>query len=428
MSKLQFETIADVRSFMNQIPMFGSRGISAANFSLDTIKRFCKEIGNPQNGFKSVHVSGTNGKGTVCRMLASVYMSAGYKTGLYTSPHLIDLKERFLVDGKQITDQELLQFFRDYGSKVQEFELTYFEITTAIAFWFFNQREVDIAVIETGLGGRLDATNIITPMVSVITSIGKDHVDILGDTLEKIASEKAGIIKEGIPVVTGDLPAEANTVILNKTKQTGSDLHRYSEVNPKRSENKLSLLNGRLVIDSQNRPIIDTVNCAVAYKTIQTTNETLPVKDAEFVEGIEKMDNRFPLHAHFVKLHPEWNWYFDGSHNPDALRTLISQMKEISPLNNWTLVLSMMKDKLNDEVSAILKPVGTIQLYPLDTERSAAVNELIKYFPDGTLLKVTDSLPAEWIRKHKSELVIFSGSFYFYSTVRRWMGAIAATK
>ena len=426
MNKGQFETIADVRSFLDQIPMFGARGMSAANFSLDSIKRFCEEIGNPQDEFKSVHVAGTNGKGTVCRMLASVYISAGYKTGLYTSPHLIDLKERFLINGEMITDSELLQFFRDFGSNVQDHKLTYFELTTAIAFWFFRQQKVDVSIIETGLGGRLDATNIISPLVSVITSIGKDHTEILGDTITKIASEKAGIIKGGIPVVIGELPEDAETVILKKAKEVGSELHKFSDAIPIRTGNELSLMNGRLVIDAQKRPIIDTLNCAIAYKTIQIAENKLPLNDSDFIEGIEQMDNCFPLHAHFVKIHPDWNWYFDGSHNPDALRTLVSQMKEISPLENWTLVLSMMKDKLNHEISAILNDTGSILLYPLNTERGATKNELIKYFPNGTLLTASESLPAEWIKKHKSELVIFSGSFYFYSTVRRWMGAIAA--
>ena len=190
-----FNSINDVYKWLNEIPMFGKTGASAANFSLRSIRRFCAELGNPQDTYPTIHVAGTNGKGTTCQMLASVCQSAGYKTGLYTSPHLLDYRERFRVNAAQITEQDLLRFFRRFDELLKRYSLTYFEISTAIAFWFFEQQKVDIAIIETGLGGRLDATNIITPEVSVITSVGLDHTDILGDSLGKIAKEKGGIIK-----------------------------------------------------------------------------------------------------------------------------------------------------------------------------------------------------------------------------------------
>jgi len=163
------QLLADIEQKLSTIPMFSKKGAGAANFDLSGMRRFCNLMGNPQNNFPSVHVAGTNGKGTTCRMLASIYHEAGYRVGLYTSPHLSDVRERFLVDGNMIDPSELNVFLDAYWRIIKEQKFTYFEITTAIAFWYFSRSNVDIAIIETGLGGRLDATNVIHPYASVIT-------------------------------------------------------------------------------------------------------------------------------------------------------------------------------------------------------------------------------------------------------------------
>ncbi|MFO7848119.1 MAG: Mur ligase family protein, partial [Balneolaceae bacterium] len=201
-----YRNYKDVLHKLESIPMFGRQGKSAANFSLEPIRNFCEKLGNPQNKFRSVHVAGTNGKGTTCRMLASVYQEAGYRTGLYTSPHLADYRERFTVNSKWIPKQYLLRFFQEHSGLIESHKLTYFELSTAVAYWYFSEMETDVAILETGLGGRLDATNIVKPMVTVITSVGLDHTDLLGDTVEMIAAEKAGIIKPNTPVVAGQVP------------------------------------------------------------------------------------------------------------------------------------------------------------------------------------------------------------------------------
>ncbi|MEX2602115.1 MAG: Mur ligase family protein, partial [Balneolaceae bacterium] len=220
----RFTTAEDLHNYLESIPMFGRVGASATRFVLDYMEEFSRRMGNPQNGFRSIHVAGTNGKGTTCQMLASVYMEAGYRVGLYTSPHLTRIHERFRVNDETITDEELLEFFRRYERDLEEVPLTYFELSTAIAFWYLNRQNVDLAIIETGLGGRLDATNVITPEVSVITSISLDHTDFLGNTIGEIAREKAGIIKSGRPVVTGSLPEEALVVIRETAAANGSQV------------------------------------------------------------------------------------------------------------------------------------------------------------------------------------------------------------
>src|SRR5690348_650214 len=179
----------------NTLPMFSRMGSAAFKKDLTNTLLLCERLGNPQEKFKSVHVAGTNGKGSVSHMLAAIFQTAGYRTGLYTSPHLKDFRERIRVNGEMIREQFVVDFTERIQPLVDEIEPSFFEITVAMAFDYFRQEQVDIAIVETGLGGRLDSTNIITPEVSVITNIGWDHMAILGDTLEKIAAEKAGIIK-----------------------------------------------------------------------------------------------------------------------------------------------------------------------------------------------------------------------------------------
>lgn len=207
----------------SSLPAFETHGAAAYKPGLERITAFCRHIGNPQRNFFTIHVAGTNGKGSVSHMIASVLQSAGYHTGLFTSPHLQDFRERILVDGEMIPKQKVVNFVDKHHDKMVECELSFFEMTAALAFDYFDQSDVEVAVIETGLGGRLDATNIIVPMLSVITNIGMEHTSLLGDTLPKIAAEKAGIIKKSIPVVIGEADERYNevfeqTAATNKSK------------------------------------------------------------------------------------------------------------------------------------------------------------------------------------------------------------------
>jgi dihydrofolate synthase / folylpolyglutamate synthase len=423
-----FNTVEEVESYLNSIPKFSTKGISAANFNLDRMKAFCDLMGNPENTFPSIHVAGTNGKGTTCQMLASVYQSAGFNTALYTSPHLIHVKERFKVNGNEIDDASLLEFFTLFGESVKDAELTFFELTTAIAFWYFKKAEVDIAVIETGLGGRLDATNVINPIVSIITSIGMDHADVLGNSLELIAGEKAGIIKNGRPVIAGILPDVGMEVVKRKAEAEGSKLYRASECMPF-FENGNIVLNtpeSVIMLKASSRKKVDAVNTAMAWLCVYAVHDQFDVSADQFKQGIEQMDELYPNHAHFEKLLPDREWYFDGAHNAEAVKILTDELLSRASAEKWTVVLSFMKDKLNRDVALLWNQFPSILIYTQDSERSARDEEMKQFFPHARVINSDYWTGKIDLEQSKSELVIFSGSFYFYEKVRRWMGTMVA--
>ena len=207
-----------------QLPAFQKIGKEAMKPSLDNIKAICYHLGNPQDSFPSIHVAGTNGKGSSCHMLASVLQEAGYKVGLYTSPHLKDFRERFRINGKLVKEELVTAFVENHKNFIEELKPSFFEVTVALAFDIFAKEAVDFAIIETGLGGRLDSTNVIQPIVSLITNIGYDHMDVLGSTLPLIAAEKGGIIKKGVPVVISERNTETDEVFMDLARQNNSSI------------------------------------------------------------------------------------------------------------------------------------------------------------------------------------------------------------
>ena len=208
----------------NQLPMFQHQGRKALNHKLDNIKALTAILNHPEKKFKSLHIAGTNGKGSSSHMLASVLQQAGYKVGLYTSPHLKDFRERIKINGKEIPEKEVVFFIENHKKFFEENHLSFFEMTVGLAFDYFAKEQVDIAVIEVGLGGRFDSTNVITPEVSLITNISKDHMDILGDTLPKIAVEKAGIIKKEVPVVISEYNEQTASVFIEKARKENAPI------------------------------------------------------------------------------------------------------------------------------------------------------------------------------------------------------------
>jgi len=211
-----------------KLPMFSRLGKAALKPDLVNTIKLCEAVGNPQEHFKSIHIAGTNGKGSVSHMLAAILQEAGYRTGLYTSPHLIDFRERIRINGVPVTKEWVVEFVAKNKQTIEEIQPSFFEVTVAMAFKAFAEQKVDIAIIETGLGGRLDSTNIITPILSIITNISYDHQDLLGNTLPQIASEKAGIIKPHVPVLIGQEQEETGNVFLEKALHSQSTMY-YAE-------------------------------------------------------------------------------------------------------------------------------------------------------------------------------------------------------
>src|SRR6478609_1416257 len=219
-------TYAETLSYLyEQLPMFSRIGSDAYKKDLSNTRQLCAELNDPQTKFKSIHIAGTNGKGSVSHMLAAILQTAGYKTGLYTSPHLYDFRERIKIDGKLAAKEFVVDFVEKHQSFIETIQPSFFEITVAMAFEYFAQQKVDVAIIEVGLGGRLDSTNIILPELSIITNIGYDHMNILGDTLEKIAFEKAGIIKQSVPVIVGEYIDETKPIFEIKAAACGSPIY-----------------------------------------------------------------------------------------------------------------------------------------------------------------------------------------------------------
>ena len=235
----------------HKLPMFSRMGSAAIKKDLTNTVLICEQLGNPHKKFKSIHIAGTNGKGSVSHMLAAVLQTNGYKTGLYTSPHLYDFRERIKINGEMVSEGFIISFVEKIKPIIEEIEPSFFEITVAMAFAYFAEQEADIVVVETGLGGRLDSTNVILPEVSIITNIGYDHMNILGDTLEEIAKEKAGIIKTGIPVVIGEKKEETKNVFFKTATEKNAplffaeDLFKVTRVELETKHIKLSVKDRR---------------------------------------------------------------------------------------------------------------------------------------------------------------------------------------
>ncbi len=410
----RFNSIDDVWAFLEAIPMFQQKGAAAANFSLDNIRAFCAKLGDPQHKYPTIHVAGTNGKGTTCYLLEQIYAEAGYKTGLFTSPHLLRYNERVRVNQKEISDEALLKFFQLSDPLLDEIYLSYFEVSTALAFWYFAEAGVDLAIIETGLGGRLDSTNIIIPEVSLITSIGLDHQDVLGNSVEQIAREKAGIIKSGKPVVVGNVAGLALDEVEKIAKEKHSKLLFASDLSPVWNHGRVELDSGSINIPTNFYEKVNKWNIAVCWLVGRELHAQFPLEKNRIEQAITAFKG---VPGRFEKLHPEFEWYFSGSHNREALESSLQAAGEMKVREETILVFSALKDKWNTDTADYFSGFKKTWFVQQEGERAAKFTEIRK-FVDAQKM---DESNAEIILKElQTELVIFMGSFYFYPTVKRW--------
>ncbi len=331
----------------SQLPAFHREGAMAYKPGLERIATLCRALGNPQQRFKSVHVGGTNGKGSVSSLLASVLSEAGYKTGLFTSPHLVDFRERIRIDGQMITKEEVLDFLDRYRALDLGLELSFFELTTAMAFDWFARKGVEWAVIEVGLGGRLDSTNILYPRLSVITNISFDHTALLGDTLEAIAAEKAGIIKENVPVVVGRAEGEVMKVFNRKAAERYA-LARFAHNIPAYESVELSgfeLIYKGTVWGDLSCPLTgecqpenaNTVLYALAFLQGLT-------RDA-VVRGFKNVLKNTGLAGRWMKVSDKPLTVCDTAHNVGGWEILGPQLQRISEERALHVVLGFVADK-----------------------------------------------------------------------------------
>ncbi|AIM60863.1 tetrahydrofolate synthase [Cellulophaga lytica] len=318
-----------------QLPIYQNKGKSAFNGKLDNIKLFSKALGSPEQQFKSIHVAGTNGKGSSSHMLASILQEAGYKVGLYTSPHLKDFRERIRINGSKIPENAVISFVKDNMSFFKDHKLSFFEMTVAMAFKYFANEEVDIAIIEVGLGGRLDSTNIITPEISLITNIGLDHTDLLGDTLEKIAAEKAGIIKEGVSVVVSEYQTETAPIFNTMAALKNAPIIFADSISVKTY--KTSLLG-----NYQQKNIKGVV------AVLQQLKEFV-INDKAIEKGLLRVVENTGLMGRWQQLQDQPKVICDTAHNKEGLSLTIEQLNQ-QTYKSLFIVLGVVKDKDLDAI------------------------------------------------------------------------------
>jgi dihydrofolate synthase/folylpolyglutamate synthase len=349
--------------------VFHRIGKVAYKANLDNSILLDNHFGKPHEKYKTIHVAGTNGKGSVSSIIASVLYSAGYKTGLYTSPHLFDFRERIKVNGQKIPEQHVIDFVEKNRSFIEDLRPSFFEITSSMAFWVFAEMEVDVAVIETGLGGRLDSTNIITPKLSVITNIGFDHTELLGNSLDKIASEKAGIIKCSVPVIVGEKHEQTTEIFVAKSKESNSPLFFAEDcLKILSSENKLpgkqiftfASLNKDLFPENEFTASLD-LEGNYQSKNIVTALSSIAVLKKQSFEISQKAEQQGLAHAasntgfkgrwQILKRNPAI--ICDTGHNAHGLKYTMQQLKEQN-CERLYFVLGVVGDKDLDTIIPLL--------------------------------------------------------------------------
>ena len=322
----------------NQLPMFQNQGATAYKNDLTNTLLLMNVLHHPENKFKSIHVAGTNGKGSTSSMLASILHEAGYKVGLYTSPHLKDFRERIRVNGEMISEEFVVDFIASNKVFFEENQLSFFEMTVGLAFDYFAKEEVDVAVIEVGMGGRLDSTNIITPLISVITNIGKDHVQFLGNTLEAIANEKAGIIKNNIPVVIGEYTLETKPVFIAKATTTHSEIFFASD---NVSNDYPSDLKGDYQISNKK----------TAIQTLRILNSIpgFEISENDIKYGFINVGKKTGLQGRWQQLNSAPKTICDTAHNKHGLEIVLNQLEK-EEFDTLHFVFGVVNDKDLEEI------------------------------------------------------------------------------
>lgn len=327
-----------------KLPIYQRKGEIAYKADIGNIVEVTKQLNNPHTRFKSIHIAGTNGKGSVAHILASVLQEAGYKTGLYTSPHLKDFRERIKINGKRISKEEVINFVSSNKNLFENLELSFFEMTVAMAFDYFAEKEVDIAIIECGLGGRLDSTNIINPELAIITNISLDHTNILGDTLEDIAIEKAGIIKENRPIIIGRNQEEIKNIFVKTARERNAEQY-FPEI---KNEVKTDL-KGEYQIE----------NCNTALKGVELLkNLNWKIEQEDIENGFKNVTANTGLLGRWQILNKEPLIICDTAHNEDGIKLIVKQIEQ-TPHTHLHFVFGKVSDKKSNAILSLLPKTAT---------------------------------------------------------------------
>ena len=387
----------------NKLPMYQRIGAAAYKADLNNTIQLLDLLDNPHNSFKSVHVAGTNGKGSVSHTLASVFQEAGYKTGLYTSPHLRDFRERIRINGEMIPEENVVQFIDNYKDKFEAMELSFFEMTVGMAFDYFRMEKVDIAIVEVGMGGRLDSTNLITPELSIITNIDFDHTKFLGDTRAKIAYEKAGIIKPGIPVVIGETHPETEQVFIDKAKECGSPIYFADQIFDcdkiyfeSFTEQKFDVWkNSELYMEALEIPLMGNYqqkNLTTVMCAIDLLRNKFNLSDDDIRDGIGKVIRNTHLMGRWQILCKDPLTIADTGHNVAGITEVVRQLAEMH-YGKLHFVLGIVNDKDIDSVLQLLPRGAEYYFCKADIPRGLDANILAeKAFDMGLRGQVFESV------------------------------------
>jgi dihydrofolate synthase/folylpolyglutamate synthase len=372
-----------------QLPMYQRIGAAAYKADLNNTLTICNLLGNPQHVFRSVHIAGTNGKGSTSHMLASILQEKGLKTGLYTSPHLTDFRERIRINGIKIPEEKVIRFVEKYKPEFEKIQPSFFEMTVGLAFDYFREEKVDIAIIEVGLGGRLDSTNVITPLLSVITNISFDHKQFLGDTLEKIAKEKAGIIKPGIPVVIGESQEDIQHVFIEKAREEQSEIVFADAEFTAGKSSTWEADTGKMYIDifRNNTIYLSKIESPLGgnYQkknivTVCAACEVLasrigPVSADDIRIGILKVIRNTCFAGRWQIISRLPLTICDTGHNEAGLKEVVDQISK-TPHENLHFVFGLVNDKEIDNILQMLPKDATYYFCKADIPRGLNSNEL----------------------------------------------------
>lgn len=416
----------------SRLPMFTRVGTSALKKDLDNTITLCNALDNPQNKYKTIHIGGTNGKGSTSHMLAAILQKAGYKTGLYTSPHLKDFRERIRVNGKMVSKSFVIDFVRRQKQLINQIEPSFFEVTVGMAFSYFEQQKVDVAIIEVGLGGRLDSTNIISPDLSVITNISLDHTNILGDTLAEIAFEKAGIIKPNTPVIVGERHTETDPVFINKAKEQNSMLVF--------AEDKLRVTN---IINNNNVLQVDVNtsknlflkkvrldltgsyqlrNIITVLETVKTLRDIgYRISDNAIYQALKNVKKLTGLQGRWQTISKSPYVICDTGHNKAGITEVVQNIKQ-TPHKSLHMVIGMVKDKDINGVLKLLPENATYYFCQPKLERALPVNDLAKQasihnLQGKTFDTVEEALNTAKANAFNEDLIFVGGSTFVVAEI-----------
>lgn len=400
----------DTLSWMfQQLPMYQNKGNMAFKKDLSNTYKFSQHLGEPHHRFKSVHVAGTNGKGSTSHMLASVFQEAGYKVGLYTSPHLKDFRERIRINGAVVSKPFVIGFIKRNKQFLDENSLSFFEMTVGMAFDYFAKEKVDIAIIEVGLGGRLDSTNIITPKLSVITNIGFDHMQFLGDTLPKIAGEKAGIIKPNIPVVIGETHVETQSVFLAKAQQADSEIYFADQ----------TIHN---ILESDLKGSYQVHNIKTVVQSIAVLRDLgYTISETDLERGLLNVVKNTNLQGRWQVLGVQPKIVCDTAHNKEGLAYVMQQI-ESEDYTNLHIVFGVVNDKDLSSIVSLLPKKALYYLCKPKVQRGLDAEVLKTYFIKNQFAaqsysSVKKALNAAKLTAGKDDLIYVGGSTFVVAEI-----------